>query len=236
MDRRKSLKAMVAGTVTSGFMFSGCLTDSEEQVANETPTPEIEESGYGRTPEELARDKELYSKTFFNEHEMATLAVLSDIIIPADETSGSATDAKVPEFLEFIVKDMPHHQTPMRGGLMWLDHESNKRFDKVFKDTPETQQLEIIEDIAYPDDVKPEFLQGAKFFSRIRNLVATGYFTSKEGIEYLGYVGNVPNVWDGVPQDVLDRHKLSYDEKTLNECIKPEERNEIANWDNYDLA
>ncbi|UNY99451.1 gluconate 2-dehydrogenase subunit 3 family protein [Zhouia spongiae] len=237
MDRRKSLKAMVAGTVTSGFMFSGCLTDSEEKPATaEIPQPDTGAGGYGRTPEELARDQELYKKTFFNDHEIATLTVLSDIIIPADDTSPSASEVKVPEFIAFIVKDMPYHQTPIRGGLMWLDHESNKRFDKIFKNASPEQQIEIIEDIAYPDDVRPELEQGARFFSRIRNLVATGYFTTKEGIDYLGYAGNVPNVWNGVPQDVLDKHQVSYDEKTLNECIKPEERNEIANWDNYELG
>ena len=47
---------------------------------------------------------------FFNDQEMATIAILADIIIPKDDVSGSATDAKVPEFIEFIVKD--HARTP----------------------------------------------------------------------------------------------------------------------------
>src|SRR5690606_40511822 len=110
--------------------------------------------GYGRTPAEQARDKALFAETFFNEHEMATIAVLADIIIPADEVSGSATEAKVPEFIEFIVKDMPYHQVPMRGGLMWIDHESNRRFNKVFKDLSSEQQIESGEDIAYRDDLR----------------------------------------------------------------------------------
>ncbi|TRZ46318.1 gluconate 2-dehydrogenase subunit 3 family protein [Robertkochia solimangrovi] len=235
MDRRKSLKAMFAGTVTSGFMFTSCLTDTEKSAETTTPVAgdSEEASGYGRTPEEAARDKDLMSTTFFNEHEMITLAIVADIIIPADETSGSATDAKVPEFIEFIVKDMPHYQTPVRGGLRWLDYESKKRFSTEFKEASEEQRLEIIEDIAYPEEVKPELEQGARSFATIRNLVCTGFFTSEIGIKDIGYMGNVPNVWDGVPDDVLKAHGVAYDERILSESIKPEERNEVANWDNY---
>ena len=78
----------------------------------------------------------------------------------------------------------------MRGGLHWLRNESYKRYNKKFKDLSSEAQIAIIDDIAYPDEVKPEFTEGANFFNRIRNLVTTGYFTSKEGIEYLGYMGN----------------------------------------------
>lgn len=237
MDRRKSLKAMIAGTVTSGFMFSGCLTDQEAHEEPQGTGQEASEpgGGYGRTPEEQKRDQRLAGETFFTEHEMATIAVLSDLIIPADETSGSATDAGVPAFIEFIVKDMPYHQTPIRGGLMWLDHESNGRFNADFVKCSEADQKAILDDLAYPDKVKPQHEQGAKFFSRIRNLVATGFFTSKMGIDDLGYKGNVPNFWDGVPSDVLEKHGMAYDEKILNQSIKEEERNEVANWDNYEV-
>src|SRR5699024_5815110 len=157
------------------------------------------------------------------------------IIIPADDVSGSATDADVPDFIEFIVKDMPYHQVPMRGGLMWIDHESNRRFGKEFKSLSHDQQIQIVDDIAYPDHVKPEFTQGATFFSQIRNLVATGFYTSKIGIDDLGYVGNQPNAWDGVPDDVLKEHNKSYREKYMPLFIKPDERNEIMDWSTYEL-
>ncbi|MBL7473870.1 gluconate 2-dehydrogenase subunit 3 family protein [Robertkochia sediminum] len=236
MDRRKSIKAMFAGTVTSGFMFSGCLTEKEAEAGAEASEKALEPGGgYGRTPEELERDQRLMGETFFNEEEMAMIAVLADLIIPADETSGSATDAGVPDFIEFIVKDMPYHQTPLRGGLMWLNHESNRRYDLEFVKCSEGQQKAILDDIAYPDEVEPEYEQGARFFSRIRNLVATGFFTSKMGIDDLGYMGNVPNVWDGVPADVLEKHGMEYDEKILKQSIKPEERNDIEDWKDYEV-
>jgi len=237
MDRRESIKTMALGSLATSFILSSCVSETD------SPIPEIsdkeikdKEDGYGRTPQEEARDVELKSWTFFSEHEMTTITLLAAIIIPASDNSGSIIDAEVPEFIEFIAKDIPDHQIPLRGGLRWLDHESNRRFDKLFKESSSNQQLEILDDIAYPDDVKPGFQQGTVFFSRLRNLVTTGYFTSKTGVEYLGYLGNTPTVWDGVPQDELDKHKMKYDEKTLAQCIKPDERNDIMNWENYEIG
>ncbi len=156
---------------------------------------------------------------FFTEHEMATIAILSDIIIPKDEVSGSATDAKVPDFIEFIVKDMPQHQTPMRGGLRWLDIQCMKQYEKSFKDCDEKQRIAMVDQIAYPKKAKPELGQGVAFFSLMRNLTATGFYTSEIGVKDLGYVGNRPNKWNGVPDDVLKQYGQAYTEKDLKECI-----------------
>ena len=173
-------------------------------------TPEIKIPG-GRTKDEAERDARLRAEVFLNAHELATITILSEIIIPADSKSGGATQAGVTEFIEFIVKDKPELKTPVRGGLGWLDSESKKRFGKVFTEISAKQRIEIVEDIAYPESVKPELSQGASFFSLMRNLTATGFFTSKIGIEYLGYKGNQPNEWAGVPEDVLKQYGLSYD-------------------------
>lgn len=237
MDRRETIKSLVLGSVGAGFVLQSCINEKDEATLENGETLEEvveEEKGYGRTPEEEARDVIIRSKTFFSEHEMETIAVLADIIIPADEKFGSATDAEVPDFIEFIVKDMPEHQTPMRGGLMWLDYESKNRYQKAFSKCSHKERIQIVDDIAYPDHVEPAKKQGAIFFNRMRNLVTTGYFTSKIGLKYLEYMGNQPNVWDGVPEEVLTKHGLAYDEKTLKECIKPEERNEVMNWKEYE--
>ena len=157
---------------------------------------------------------------FFTDHEMATIAVLADIIIPADEVSGSATDAKVPEFIEFIVKDMPAHQTPLRGGLRWLDVHCMNRFEKTFKDCDNKQQMEVVDEIAYPEKkIKPGMGQGVAFFSKMRDLVATGFYTSQIGVKDIGYIGNMATQWNGVPDDVLKQNNLTYTEKELKECV-----------------
>jgi len=159
------------------------------------------------------------AETFFTPHEMATITVLADIIIPKDEVSGSASEAGVPDFIEFIVKDMPQHKTPMRGGLRWLDLESSKRFQKAFKDCSAQQQIAVVDDIAYPEKAKPEMKQGVAFFNLIRNLTCTGFYTSEMGVKDLGYMGNKPNQWNGVPDDVLKQYGLAYSEKELKECV-----------------
>ncbi|HEY0676994.1 MAG TPA: gluconate 2-dehydrogenase subunit 3 family protein [Chitinophagaceae bacterium] len=218
MDRRKSIKALAVGSLSAGVLLEACKNpdkkaDTVKKEGDQAP------GGIDRTPEEKAFDQALMDRTFFNEHEMATIAVLCDIIIPKDEVSGSATDAKVPDFIEFIVKDMPQHQTPMRGGLRWLDLQSMKRFEKAFKDCDSKQQLQLIDEIAYPTKAKPEMKQGVSFFSLMRNLTATGFYTSEIGIKDLGYVGNKPNQWKGVPDDVLKQYNLAYSERELKECV-----------------
>jgi len=217
MDRRKSIKALLIGTAASAVMIEGCDTkDKKKPVA--TNTPSINEDD--RMAEEIIANKNLREAVFFTPDEMATITVLADIIIPKDAVSGSASDAKVPDFIEFIVKDMPQHQIPMRGGLRWLDIQSLKRFEKAFTAITPAQQLQIVDDIAYPEKVKPGMKQGIAFFNLVRNLTATGFYTSEMGVTDIGYAGNKPNLWTGVPDEVLKQYNLSYSERELKESIR----------------
>ena len=214
MKRRDSIRAILVGTVASSVLVDACKTADEKATTTTMPASTID-----RTKVEAEIEAKLMAETFFNKHEMATIAVLSDIIIPKDDVSGSATEAGVPDFIEFIVKDMPQHQTPMRGGLRWLDLESTKRFEKAFVNCDTKQQIAIVDDIAYPEKAKAELKQGVAFFNLMRNLTATGFYTSQIGVKDLGYAGNTPNQWNGVPDDVLKQYGLSYTEKELKECI-----------------
>lgn len=227
MDRRDSLKALTIGSLSVSALLNGCDTakKTDEQANKTAYAPQ-----YGRTPEEAVRDAKLKSERFFTDAELATITVLADIIIPADENSGSASGAKVPEFIEFIVKDQPGFQHPMRGGLRWIDMQTLNKYNKIFVECSKEQQLQLVDKIAYPTNASPEMSQGVAFFNTMRNLTATGFFTSKEGIKDLGYVGNTPNNWDGVPEDVLKHYGYSYDEKTLSECLQNEDRGKIMTW------
>ena len=153
MDRRKSLKTLAVGTLSAGLLLEACKTADKKAEDAKLPEAKVNEGGgapgLDRQPEEIARYKEVTSTTFFTAHEMATITILADIIIPKDDISGSATDAKVPEFIEFIVKDMPSNQVPMRGGLRWLDLQCFKKFEKAFKDCSQQQQLEMVDDQKY---------------------------------------------------------------------------------------
>lgn len=232
MDRRESLKTMFLGGVGSSLFFSSCISDKESPV--EVGDIIEEKEGYGRTPEEEERDEDLLSKTFFSEEEMMTISIMADIIIPADEESVSATEAGVPDFIEFIVKDIPAHQIPMRGGLMCLNRECSKRFGALFNDVSEDNRMQIIENIAYPEDFEKN-APGPVFFRNIRDLVVTGYFTSEPGFKYLDYRGNTPNVWDGVPPHILKEHGLEYDKDFLKVALDPNFRNEVMTWDKNEV-
>ncbi len=217
MDRRKSIKALLIGTAATGILVESCNT-KDEKAAEQGAAPKVNEDD--RMEEEKVINKKLREQQFFTAEEMATITILADIIIPKDEVSGSASDAKVPDFIEFIVKDKPSHQTPMRGGLRWLDMQSLKRFEKPFAGITEQQRLEIVDDIAYPKKAKPELKQGVAFFSLMRNLTATGFYTSEIGINDIGYMGNKPNQWKGVPDEVLKQYNMAYTEKELKETVQ----------------
>jgi len=209
MNRRDSLKALGLTTLSAGLLVDACKPGEKKENGQEQTTtaePVINEDG--RQAFEVERDKKLMKDKFFTDHEMATITVLADIIIPADEKSGSASDAKVPDFIEFIVKDIPDHQVPMRGGLRWLDMQCLNRYNKAFVDCNENQRIEMVTEIAYPQKAKPEMQQGVIFFNRMRNLTASGFFTSKIGVKDIGYMGNSPGKWTGVPEDEIKKYGL----------------------------
>ena len=226
MDRRENLKLLLTGTVATGFLLTtGCSPD-ETKLAED-----IISNGYGRTAAEIAVDRKLNGETFFTDKEMKTVFILSDIIIPKDEVSGSATEAGVPAFIEFMMKDYPDFQVPMRGGLMWLENLSLSTFQLPFDEISPEQRIELIDLIAYPDTAAADMKFGVKFFNIMRNLVSTGFFTSQIGVTDIGYVGNRPNQWDGVPDEVLQKYGFSYDQKTLDECLNINDQQKVAEWD-----
>ena len=152
-----------------------------------------------------------FKPKFFTAHEYATVGVLVDIIIPKDGRSGSATDAGVPEFMDFMMADKDRddqadRQTPMRGGLAWIDHECENRFDKRFLECSAQERTAVLDDIAWPAKAKPEFARGVAFFNSFRDLTAAGFFSSKMGVTDLQYMGNVmvPE-WKGCPDEALQR-------------------------------
>jgi hypothetical protein len=221
MDRRKSLKLIGLGTVSTTLLLDACK-EADKKTSQNGKEPASPPLTIDRNPEEAERDKKLLSEKFFTDQEMATITLLADIIIPKDEVSGSASDAKVADFIGFIVNDMPRYQVPMRGGIRWLDVQCMKRYDnKSFKDCSQQQQLEMVDMIAYPEKAKDkkDLAPGVSFFSLMRNLTATGFYSSAIGIKDVGYSGNTPNKWNGVPDDVLKQYGLAYSEKELKECV-----------------
>jgi gluconate 2-dehydrogenase gamma chain len=167
------------------------------------------------TPIEPNQQQPPYAPKFFTRSEWRTVRVLVDYIIPKDAKSGSATDAKVPEFMDWLLADREASlatQTAIRGGLGWLDRESQDRFGQTFVAASDAQRRQILDDIAWPARARPEMSQGVAFFNRMRDFTASGFFSSHMGWQDLDYRGNVFNPhWDGCPPEAMAKLGVSQD-------------------------
>jgi hypothetical protein len=163
------------------------------------------------TLEKLAERGLQYQPKVFNAHEWRTVRVLVDIVIPRDARSGSATEAAVPEFMDGFMETRANMRNQMRTGLTWLDDESKKRFTKAFIDCDATQRKAVLDDIAWPRRARPEMQAGVRFFNFFRNFTASGFWSSKMGVDDLQYMGNRPAAqWNGCPKPALDKLGVRY--------------------------
>lgn len=140
----------------------------------------------------------------FTPDEWRLLRMLVDYLIPRDARSGSATDAGVPEFMDFMLGEYASMRTWMRNGLGWMNAESRKRFQKSFVSATDAQRREILDAIAFPKRAAADVKAGVEFFNNLRNLTASGFYSSRIGIADLGYTGNRPVAeWKGTPPEVM---------------------------------
>jgi gluconate 2-dehydrogenase gamma chain len=210
MNRRDALKAF-------GVLSTASFLEVE--------SPQLERALRGM--ESLAESRELnraegtaenqqqpYTPKYFTRREWTLVRMLADYVIPRDARSGSATDAKVPEFMDFLLSDKDASattQNAMRGGLAWIDNESRRRFAKTFVLATDAQRRQILDDIAFPRRARPEFSHGVAFFSRFRDMTASGFFSSSMGWKDVQYIGNVFHHWDGCPAPALSKLGVTYD-------------------------
>ena len=163
---------------------------------------------------------------FFTAHEWRTLRMLVDYIIPRDEKSGSATDAKVPEYMDYLLSEKDANvntQLQFRGGLAWIDNDMRRRFQKTFITATDAERRQLLDDIAFPQRAKPGMSYGVSFFNRLRDMTASGFFSSAMGHKDLQYIGNVANPgYDGCPPAALAKLGVSYD--LMQTRIAPQEK------------
>lgn len=196
MRRRDALKVLLAAPA-AGFVW----TDAEAAQA----------AAAAQTAKAAATAKPFVPK-FFTATEFKLVRALADIVIPKDERSGSASDAGVPEFMDFMMIDQPARQVAMRGGLAWLDVECQKRFDKTFLNCADAERTAVLDDIAWPSRAKPDFAHGTAFFTNFRDLTASGFWTTRMGIDDLQYLGNRSVArWNGCPDEALKKLGVRYE-------------------------
>jgi len=199
ISRRKALQLFSSAPVAAAIAWTSTETEAAQTQA-QAARRQAAERGLPFKPK------------FFTRHEYATVTVLADLIIPRDERSGSASDAGVPEFMDFMMVDQPLRQTAMRGGLAFIDHLCEARFDKSFIESTDDERKQVLDDLAFPGKVDPAFAHGAAFFSSFRDLTASGFWTSRMGIEDLQYLGNKAMAeWKGCPSEALEHLGVKYE-------------------------
>ena len=183
IERRELLRRVGSIPLAAGLVLSAARL----QAAQEHVHKQAAKAGKGKP----------YTPRFFTAGEWATVRVLADLVIPADARSGSASDALVPEFIDFIlddplaeVRDRERLQTRVRGGLAWLERECSRRYGKGFSMAMPDERRPLLDDIAWPAKARPEMEAGAAFFTLFRDLVASGYWSSKIGTDDLRFMGN----------------------------------------------
>jgi gluconate 2-dehydrogenase gamma chain len=145
--------------------------------------------------------------------ELETAAAVCDLILPADERSPAASQVGTHEFVdEWVSAPYPHQKQDrqiVRGGLAWINTESNRRFGRPFKQLSLAQKTAICDDIADEQKARKGMKAGALFFARMRYLAMLGFYTTLEGMKDIGFVGNMPMAdWKGPPEAILRRLKL----------------------------
>ena len=231
MKRRDSIKTILLSSIGASLSLESCISPAGESIGNK-----VWEYQYGRTPYEKSRDDKFLNSIFFNKSELRTIEKIANIIIPPNQY-GTINDAGVVEMIEFIAKDWstPAHnnygENVLRRGLIVFDELFNKNFNKDLINCSDDEIKLIFDKISFQDNISEELSETASLFATYRYMVVTGWFTSEVGMRDLGYKGNIPNVWDGVPDDVLKDHSVSYDKEWLDKCVDQSKRNETAEWD-----
>jgi hypothetical protein len=203
MDRREALKWMLAASATLSML------EAHSFAAEEVRT------GYGTDPNliETYKPGDLWPLTFTKEQHR-TVTALCDLILPADDKSPSASELKVPDFIdEWISAPYPKQRADRKEilrGLLWLETESVRRFGKGFAELGEGRQQLICDDICSIAKVPSGMQDSARFFARFRDLAMGGFYSTPQGFKDIQYLGNIPLTrFDGPPPEVLAYLKLS---------------------------
>jgi hypothetical protein len=199
ISRRSALALITGGPVAAALVW----TPAEAQQAHEHAQAARAQADKKAAP---------FKPKFFTAHEYATVGVLVDLIIPRDERSGSATDAGVPEIMDVMMIDQPRRQVAMRGGLALIDRLAQDRFGKRFLACADPQRRQLLDEIAYVTNPDPGLSHAIAFFSTFRDLTASGFWSTKMGIQDLQYQGNVfVDEWTGCPDAALKKLGVTYD-------------------------
>ena len=202
IERREILRyigiAAVAGTFPSFNKWAfACPQDHPQTISPASPSAP-------------------YKPLFFSAQHYQIVEHIAEMIIPEDDTPG-ARQAGVAEFIDFMVAN----RVPVSGsrdvrrtedaiemgndaqaafllGIDWINARCQGEFGQAFMECTPEQQNNLIEELAYKDKFRPTTEVGREFFRMIRNYTIVGYYTTKIGLESLGYPG-LRTSWPKMP-------------------------------------
>lgn len=215
LSRRDALKrtALAVTAVGAGSMVPGVLSPVEARAVHSA----VRQQSQGD-----------YVVRAFESHEWELLRTLAELILPADEQSGSAFDAGAPEFIDLLASNNDELHRILTSGMLWLDHEMNDRYGARFTAAAPEQQHEMLGRLAreiephdpgyagivesdeyegffdYTTERWSDDAPGIRFFSWLRRLVVDAFYSSEEGVKDVGYVGNDFVREYRVPQEAID--------------------------------
>jgi len=178
IDRRKALKQIaVSGAVIATIKPGDVLAGTRRHVHAPAVAP--------------AAAAEPWTPLFFNAHQNETVAILTELIIPATDTPG-ARAAKVNEFIDLMLsQEEAAAKKDFLRGLEWMDQKSQKLHGVNFKDSTPEQQRALLVTLSSGRSRALEDQLGVDFFNTIKGYTISGYYTSEIGlIKELGYKGN----------------------------------------------
>jgi hypothetical protein len=157
-----------------------------------------------------------YKPLFFSAKHYWMVEHLAEMIIPEDDAPG-AKKAGVAEFIDFMVanrvpvstsRDIRSTQDAIAAGneaqqrflagLGWMNAHSHSEFGREFMECTSEQQSALLSELAYKAKFKPATESGRAFFLLMRDYTVVGYYTTKIGLESLGYPG-LRTVWPKLP-------------------------------------
>jgi hypothetical protein len=220
VTRRRALQVIAASAAGAAALPAAACAPGDSAGTNEDAGP-ADAPSQGGNPRAAGTptDPDLISPVVpwdlvLTDDELDTLAALCDVILPADERSPGAAELGAHEFIdEWVSAPYEGNERDLvliRGGVTWLERESASRFGARFAALTTEQHTRICDGICYLPNAAPELRAAARFFDRVRDLTATAFWTTDEGMSDLGFVGNTPmGAFEGPPPEVLDRLGLA---------------------------
>src|SRR5688572_9504706 len=178
----------------SAVLTASCADVVTVEAAQHVPQAVNDEKSAAKGP---------YKPKCFNAHEYRTLQKLADLSVPADERSKGALDGGAPEFIDLLSSQNADLAAIYTGGFAWLDAQMKKRHEAAFVEARPEQQTAMLDLIAFRKNESPELGPGIRFFDWVRNMTVDAYYTSKAGMDDLGFMGSGSSQTFSVPAEAI---------------------------------